>query len=454
MSASVERSVADVRDPDVRSLVAEAWSCYGVGAYRACIALTWAAVCADLIGKLERLADEGEGEAQPLIDRVGRARAAGLTPTGVLEMQEVERDVVGVALRLELLDAVTARELGRLRDDRHVSVHTSARPFGEPYLPTADYARAHLAAALAGLLTLPATQGRRVIQRFTAYVGDTDYVKSSSYTVHTFYEQVKPSARRRLIELSAKHALLELPVPEPMDRRVVANRMSDCLHAFAQRDRAAVREALGKVAGRFSDADGETVLLGMGRAGDLEVFWETLPGPLTDRLTQLVDALHPPTTKSEGLSQAGADILSIVASAEARARVPALVTKFEAMGTAARAAVMARRVNPYFLPYIPPILSDAWSFRSAESLTYESVLPYAPLLDVETLERVLSAWATNPQCRTADEMRRYAVDLYQRSAHLRPNDAEVWQGFLQQVRSWEDAESLYRYVELEAVLTN
>lgn len=56
----LEQQVLRVWNPDVRPLVVEAHRCYMSGAARASIALTWVAVCADLIEKFSRLAEDGE----------------------------------------------------------------------------------------------------------------------------------------------------------------------------------------------------------------------------------------------------------------------------------------------------------------------------------------------------------------------------------------------------------
>src|SRR5699024_2075434 len=57
----LQEQVGRVYNPDVRPLVAEAVRAYSTGSARSAIILTWTAVCADLIFKFERLADDGDG---------------------------------------------------------------------------------------------------------------------------------------------------------------------------------------------------------------------------------------------------------------------------------------------------------------------------------------------------------------------------------------------------------
>ena len=453
VSVDIEQQVRRVWGADVRPTVSEAWRCYGSGAYRACLAMTWAAVSADLIDKVTRLADDGEGEATPLATTIRTAQTAGLSTDGVRAMQEVEREIIKVAVKTELVDEVTARELERLREDRHLSVHPSLRGLGEPYAPSAEYARAHLASALDGLLTQPPSQGRKAVERFIAHVSDVTFVPSSGYLTHVFHDQVRSAARRGIIDLAAKHALLELPAVDPPGATVIADRMAACLRVFAARDRGAVRDALAKTTDRLEHATNDVLVRAVGRVGDLDVLWEVLPDALVDRIRDLVDALPLPAANDwDGLTDVQADLLSLAAVAPARDVLPVLLQRFESTSTAARAAAMARRVSAFFAPYVPGILDGAGSYRTAEARTQQAVLPYAGLLDLDTLNKTLNAWSENSQCREAGGMIHHAVELYHGSPHLHPGDRQTWQDFLDRVRAHEPPGSHYRYDELEAAL--
>ncbi|CCH88517.1 conserved protein of unknown function [Modestobacter italicus] len=453
MAVDIEQQINRVWTPDVRPTVAEAWRCYGAGAYRACIALTWAAVCADLIDKIIRLADEGEGDAASFATKVASARAAGISVDGVRDMQEVERICLDTAVKLDVLDDVTARELERLREDRHLCVHPSLRGFGETYAPTAEYARAHLAVALDELLTQPPVQGRKAVQQLVAYVMDPQFVSSPGHITHVFHDRVRPNTRRQLIELAVKHAVLELPVEEPPGGRVVAERMHEVVQAFLARDRDAVTPAISKVMDRLAALDSAGLTGAIGRVGDLDVLWELLPAPLVDRIADMLAAAQLPTHADslamEDLTPEQVDLLSPVGSAAARARIPLLVTRFGELTVEGRASVMARRVSRSLVMHVPEILRDAYSFRAAEGLTQRVVLPYAPLLDLSLLEKALMAWAENSQCRTAMAMQEHAARLYEATSHLRPADRDLWKRFVERVREVGPGDSYYRYENVE-----
>lgn len=447
----LDEQVGRVWDPDVRPLVAEAWRCYGVGAYRASITLTWVAVCADLTAKVIRLADDGDGIAIAQRASIEAAQRDGLTAAGVKATQDVERTIVQTAVSVELIDSITARELDRLREDRHLCAHPSIRGLGDSFEPRAEMARAHLALALESVLTLPATQGQKVVERFAAHVADAHFTATADYLVQTFYDRVRPAARRRIIDLAVKHALLELPAPDPPGPAVIADRMAACITAFVQRDRPEVRDAFAKALQRPQLADGSTLLRAFGRVGDLEVLWDHVDEPMSARVDGMVAALAPLDVYGN-LSPDQAAVLSLVGSSAARLRLPSLEAKFLSLHPRARASVMARRVEPYFAPFVAGLVREAGGWRSAEEIARNAVVPYGPLLSLAELQEVLTAWAENDQCRTAGDMLSLSIELFQATAHLRPLDVPVWRSFIEAVRVREPATSAYRYTELEGHL--
>lgn len=319
----LERQVQLVWDPAVRPLAVEAWRCYSGGAIRASIGMTWVAVCADLTAKIVRLAEDGEGRASDLAKKVDKAREAGLTAAGVSTMQEVEKTVIDRAVELDIIDTIAARELERIREDRNLCVHPSLRGYGEAYEPLPDVARAHLALALDSLLVHPPTQGRRLVEAFLAYVAEATYVPSPTHTLATFSDRVHPKTKRNIIQAAAKHALLELDGPDTVSKRELADRMAQCLCAFATRDRAGVAEALRDLADRFQSAGNEVLINAVGRLGALPEFWEVFDDGQAERLNNLL-----PTLKGVGQDTwtfaASPAVLALVAEKTVRERLPLL----------------------------------------------------------------------------------------------------------------------------------
>lgn len=445
----LDDQIRRVWNPDVRPLIAEAWQCYGIGAYRGAITLTWLAVCEDLAEKVIRLADDGDGVALAARTKIVAARTAGLAPAGIKAMQELERSLLNTAVEIELVDTITARELERLREDRHLCVHPSLR--GEVYEPRAETAREHIAAALSGLLTLPATQGRKVVERFTLHVSDPSFTPTSEYLVQTYFDHVRPGVRRSIVELACKHALLELPAIDPPGAQVVAERMAACLLAFNQKDRAVVRDALTKSMDRLRAVDGDGLLRALSRLGELDVFWDVVDAPLALRLTDVVSALPLPDVYGN-LAPGQVEVLSLVASPVARDALPALVDKFDSLHPRSKAAVIAQRPSAYFGDSLAALLESAGGWRSAEEIARNAVVPMGQFLTSVQVGDVLAAWVTNDQCRTAGGMLSIAVDFYVATSHLRPGDRAMWQQFVDEAKRLAPEGSTYTYAGLEAQL--
>ncbi|MEU8205822.1 hypothetical protein [Streptosporangium sp. NPDC049046] len=445
----LEGQIHRVWNPDVRPLMEEALRCYHAGALRAGIGQTWIAVVADLTEKIVRLADEGDGDAKDFRTQLETAQTAGLAADGVTAMQAIERSILDTAVKLELIDTIAAREFERLRQDRHLCVHPSLRRLGETYQPLPESARAHMAIALDSLLIHPPTQGRKVIDDFMDHVTEPLFSANPAYLLATFFARVRPTARRRIVDLAAKHALTELSGPPDSSPVLLADRMAVCLRAFSTSDSAMVADALKKSLDRLGKAEGQQQLRAAARLAELDAFWDLLDAPFTARLDELIAGLVP-TDSWEVLTPESAEALSMVRVAQARAVLPRLESTFAALPVRNRAQVMARHLAPYFASYVSDLLAQAPGWRGAEEITRTAVVPYGPLMSVELLQEALAAWAADVDCRTAGGMLNLAVEFYRATAHLRATDQEAWTTFLKDVRAREPESSMYRYTELEA----
>jgi hypothetical protein len=449
----IEDSVERAWNPLVRPMVAEAWRCYNAGAIRASIAATWTAVTADLIDKIVRLADEGDGGALAFRTQIEAARAKGIDPKGVRDMQAIEAKLLETAEQLELIDSIGVRELERIREDRHLCVHPSLRQLGEVYEPRAEVARAHLAVALETLLTHPPTRGRKVLEQFKAYVCDPLFSRSPRYVKATFFDRVRAATRRNIVEVAAKHALLELPsTGYSVAATTVADRMADCVKDFAQRDRVLVRETTENLAGRFGGLDGAVQIRALARLGDQDFFWDMIDPPLANRLNGLVAVADVGDDRWSPIPVETAAMLSLVRDENARNHLPSLMARFKELEPWRRAQIAAIHPDEFFSGYVADFLDDAPSFRSAENIGQTVVVPHGRFYTMDELRRVLHAWQQNEQCRIAAKMPGLAVELLAATAHLGDERYTVFREFLNSVRSKEPPDSYYTYDELEAEL--
>ncbi len=93
----------------------------------------------DLVEKFERLASDGSDAAAVAANRVGQGRALGdANPGAIRQMQEIESQLLAVAVELEILDPIERGLLERLREERHRCARPGLLRGGGFYRPPAD----------------------------------------------------------------------------------------------------------------------------------------------------------------------------------------------------------------------------------------------------------------------------------------------------------------------------
>lgn len=457
----IESMLAQVWNPDTRSLADEAWRCYNAGAMRASIAATWTAVTADLIAKVGHLADDGDPRAAAVRDEVARTQLQGLTAEGVRSMQGIEASLLANALELEIIDLIDQRALERIREDRNLCVHPSLRPFNETYLPPPEVARAHLAVALDTLLVHRPTQGRKIIELYFDFTCARSFVPAANHIQSAYFDRVRAATRRNITSIAAKHALLELDPDGRLDPTLYADRSAIVLSAFALRDRGLVRDAVVGLRDRFRHSGPDRQQRALARLGHEDFLWDMTDAPLVDRLNALVGEpipIKPAIGKAEpAIGKTEASVISMVAVESVRARLPALVDKFAGLLPQQQAGVIDARPAPYFVPAVIALLGRAGNYRFGEQVG-QLVVKMAPFLTLADLAAALEAWSANDQCWCATSMPDTAVSLHEATAHLGPGRDATFLAFLDRVRANTDNDEdlykgFYTYPALEAALS-
>jgi len=456
----LEVQLARVANAEVRPLVKEAHRCYTAGAARAAIVLTWTAVCTDLIDKIATLHQSGEAQAAALTNDVAAAQGK-LDRASITAMQNVESRVLDTAVTLELIDATQRVQLERLREDRNLCAHPSLRPMGELFEPPLEYARAHLVVALDAVLVHPASQGRKVVEAFAAHIIDPGFLGDPLHIAHAFFRQVRPTARRRVVEFAAKHAMLEPALPDhpavaPAD---VADRMAQCLRIFAAEDRSLVAEMVAKFAERWSrlpqvEIQRRTLV----RLGDLDAFWNGLNEPMRSHLDAMVRDIGERHKGKEyweapSLEAAEAGALALVALAEVRSELPSLEAAMDGWSAPRRAQVVAQRPGPYFAEFVAPLLEEASSFDLGGEIQRVAVLPCAVYMTADQLRAALAAWADNSQCWGRGSIEN-VVRLFHATAHLGSARDSAFLGFISRLDALVGTPSVVNYEHIRNQVTS
>lgn len=450
--SEIESLLANVWNPGTRPFVDEAWRSYNAGAIRASIAATWTAVTADIIAKIGHLADDGDAAAQAFSADVDNAQRQGLKSEGVRAMQQIESALLAEALKFEFIDAIDHRSLERIREDRNLCVHPSLRPFSDAYVPRPEAARAHLAVALDVLLIHPPTQGQKIIERYFDFTCSPSFDPAPSHIQSTFFDRVRSATRRGIVNIAAKHAVLELDTQGRYDPVSYADRSARVLSAIAFRDRNLVRNEVVGRQDAFRTADADVQRRALSRLGDQDFFWDMLDQSLIDRLNSLV-AQRIRTPSFDPLQPATAATVALVSLDSVRAHLPALEQQFVGMSEMHRANVAAARPDRYFVPTVIELLRRAYSWRFGDQVG-ALLVAHAGMLALDDLTAALQECAGNDQCWRAAAMPEAIVNLLHNSSHLGPGRAAAFREFLTAVRNalGDTDDDYYRYPALENAL--
>src|SRR5260221_10935055 len=145
----LEELVQRCRSKNARTYIKEAVDAYRIGAYRACIIITWIALVYDFIDKLRELAFTGDSIAQNRIKNFDEIQKNRNTEAALA----FEREVLALAKDdFELITAQEYADLQRLFEDRNRCSHPNLSRENDPYSPPPELARLHLRNAIEHLL--------------------------------------------------------------------------------------------------------------------------------------------------------------------------------------------------------------------------------------------------------------------------------------------------------------
>lgn len=415
---AVEDLVAEVRDPRSREHFAEAVRAYNAGAYRAAIISTWVTVALDLMSKVRLLADDGEQAAVSLVAELDRAIDASDRP----KLQSIETSLLDKARDpFELIDARDYDTLKRLYADRHVCAHPAFVAPEETFEASPELVRAHLAAAVDAALKHGATAGPKTLERFKSEVQGQalpgSHEELVAYLRDRFLTRGKKGLQRNLAKVVIKGVLgIGVPLDEP-----TARRLDHAAHAIDEIDPELLREALTQVVrpveeGAKGLAPHQLMYL-VGSLGDLSPVWAAFPASSVPRIVTLIQTADYAELISTRVMSATVKEPIIMA---------AIRTRLDGMSLDELSATIVARPAPHHVDYAFKALADSLSFRGAESHMQRLILPLAPYINAQHLDRLLIILRDNYQVNRASGIPFLLEQLYDATAS-QPDALPAWQ---------------------------
>lgn len=366
---------------------------YGGGAYRSALIAVWIAVAADITEKIRLLAeDNGNGKAVLLRDSLDRAIAANSTA----DLQKFENGLLKVAHEdLELIGQRERVEMTRLYKDRNLCAHPAfVSGTDELFSPTAELVRAHLSAAVDGLLSHGAVTGRMAIERFGREVSSNSFPdKDARLAEHLkagYMDRGTTQLRSNLIKVVCKKTLdVELDLGHRWRHTRTARELQKIAPTEFQEH---ARSVLDR---KQSDLDDEGLMTLVTGLCYVPGTWEVLHAGTRARIEQLLrgapakDLLEkhelfsgalPVTPLDEMLLERLGDVIDVSTSRLARDL----------------ASYLGEQPDQRLVEPLITMLKTAGSYQKSESLL-KWINALAPSLTGDDLRQILEAAATNDQ---------------------------------------------------------
>ena len=427
------------RDDAVRSALREAVACYRAGAFRSCVVATWNAVVFDFLHKLRELELSGDLQAKSKLAEFEVIRLGG--EAKLKDALEFERTALDEAVRkFELLTLAEQIDLERLRLDRSRCAHPSMQSADTWYEPSAELARAHMRNAVELMLSREPVQGKAAFDRVIAETKSPYFPKTAEkaqvhFTAGPLIRARKPLVRSVVLAIT-KSVLNDVLSVEERVQRIAA------LGAVLSMHRATVEEVfrndVPKITGAVSD---ENLWKLIAYFEAFPLTWEIANAGVRQQAAEYINKVIDPAIQRAAFTFA-LGIPDLRSAALARVK---------ALDTAGLIFVIANRPDPELKSIAIEKFGTAGTYRSAESLNEQLVLPFADILTSQQIETVLSFAAENSQIRCAARTPDHLLTLFNKSVGHRAATAPAWQKFRTALQS--RGETWSGFSALDAAMT-
>jgi hypothetical protein len=423
----LEDLVLTVRDRNTRSYITEAITAYRAGALRSALISTWIAVAYDLIAKIRELASQGDTEAGAFVKELDEAieqhvrGEAGAVP----RLQKIENDLLDKGFnQFEFLSRQEYIDLVRLKDDRNLCAHPAFTKQELLFQPSPELVRSHIAHAVNHLLQHPPVQGKNALARLKQDLLQPSFPKDQS-AVSAFMElkylkHIKPALLNNFITVFLKILLKDA---EP-DLRGKEDDVLRCLSAVRQHNPDLYETKMAEQVRRLTQDLPDAQLKRVIRLFSLDSrCWNWLDPTLHIRLQTIVQAY----TYDDGASDYLFDGLVID---DLR---PQLLAALGRLNEHEQMLVIGRNPRPEFAETAIDLYRAAGSWRGAESLAANLILPLSDVFTPAHIERITEAVAANTEIRDAHGSQEQVTQLFDRTAHIHAATRAYWERLAQRL---------------------
>jgi hypothetical protein len=421
--ADLDDLAQTVRDRSSRSYILEAVNAYRAEAFRSAIISTWTAVAYDIISKIRELAGQGDAEAAAFVTNLDNAienHAEG-DPEAVKRLQHIENELLNKSLgTFEFLSRQEFTDLDRLKQDRNLCAHPAFTKQDLLFQPTPERVRAHIVHAVDHLLQHPPVQGKNALARLKQDLLQPsfppDQAAVSRFMRTKYLDHTKQSLITNFVAVFLKIVIRGAePELRGKERAVV-----QCLAAVRDHSpgvyAATMAEQLPKMTADLQDS-------GLRRVVWLFALEPRAWGWLTDdiriRLTSMITRFQ---------HEGGADDYLFEGFAVDELK-PHLIAVVERLDDEKKLELFKRSPRAEFVAPAFQLFREARSWRGAERLAEQVILPLSSFYKAEDISHLLEISRGNSEISDASGMPDLFTTLFKQTAHLHADSRASWEAF-------------------------
>lgn len=395
--ADIDELVLKCRDDEARKYISEAVASYKVGAFRACIVMTWIAVLYDFLYKLRELKLAGDKQAQKKLEEFEEARS---NPKNYPAAQRFENSILESAYKeFEFITFMQFEDLEHLNKDRNRCAHPSMIVEDEIYQPTAEQARNHLRNVVMYLLQYPPTQSRAhldaLIQLTEMYTFPTDLQKVAEIFRVRMLDRSRDSFIRDFVYKSIERAVLEDIDFNQFQRSITAlQAMREIRYETVS---TAMEKFLPKIAIKVPDEELYKVISFLQLLPDTYTY---LTSDFQVRLETYIEKREDPSELADAINLAFSKIDDLRTSAETRISTANYTLLTNLVERAPRQEYVSRALELY---------EHSQNFDAANNITVNILIPLVessnPVIDRDAIERIVWIAENMSQPRGSNRLR-------------------------------------------------
>ncbi|MGB9471160.1 MAG: hypothetical protein WBQ59_17565 [Candidatus Acidiferrum sp.] len=401
--SDLDELVIRCRGDAARTYIREAVACYKGGAYRSAVVATWIAILYDFLDKLRELEMSGDAAAKVKLQEFETARANN---NWKASLQFESTLLESAQKQFELLSPLEVIDLNRLSEDRNRCAHPSMSSSSEPYRATAELARSHIKNAVSYLLEHPPVQGKAAFDRIMKDIQSEYFPRDTDRAIEFFRAGPLTRARqplvRNLVIALSKTVLGQ--VLKTAERARMFAALNAIAEMYRQQTEGVLRELLPQLAAAQPDKRFYRLIFYVARVNGT---WEFLGSAGQIKTANYIEK---------------ADNKNAFRFLPYALQLPALKPLAKKRLADASTETLARVINfsksAEYAEFSVPLFEKAGSFRKAEALFEELILPQAEFLDGSYGKRILGAFCENGQITYASRIPGLYLEFLKNTSRL------------------------------------